>query len=191
MTTTLLWHNSQLATTEHCIFAENREDISIQGHVVQALHGEPVRIAYHLHLDAQWHTRQVEIQRETARLTQHLMLIADGKGHWFQDGQPFDQMQGCLDVDLGITPSTNTLPIRRLGLYPGEQAAVDAVWVRFPDLTLQRLAQRYTCLDETHYRYESFSPTSPSPYQALLEVDDEGIVRSYEDAWQAIAYARS
>jgi hypothetical protein len=61
--------------------------------------------------------------------------------------------RGCTDIDL-ISASTNTIPIRRLGLAVGETAEVGAAWLRFPVSTLS-LEQRYTRLEEGLYRYES------------------------------------
>ncbi|WP_148681759.1 putative glycolipid-binding domain-containing protein [Candidatus Nitrososphaera gargensis] len=59
---------------------------------------------------------------------------------------------GIHDVDLEVTPATNTLPIRRLCLEDGKSQQVDAVWVHFPSLTLEWLQQRYTGIDRRHYR---------------------------------------
>jgi hypothetical protein len=39
--------------------------------------------------------------------------------------------EGCLDIDLGFSPSTNLLPIRRLTLAVGEAATVRAAWLPF------------------------------------------------------------
>src|SRR5712664_99467 len=39
------------------------------------------------------------------------------------------------DIDLAVTPATNTLPIRRLNLEVGQSQEVTAAWLKFPDLT--------------------------------------------------------
>jgi len=52
------------------------------------------------------------------------------------------------------SPSTNLLPIRRLGLAIGQGAEVRAAWLGFPDLTLEPLEQLYRRLDVGTYRYE-------------------------------------
>ena len=48
---------------------------------------------------------------------------------WGADSRAVD---GCRDIDLNFSPSTNVLPIRRLSLDVGDQAAVRAAWLRFP-----------------------------------------------------------
>src|SRR5205814_2718699 len=60
-----------------------------------------------------------------------------------------EPVRGCLDVDLGITPSTNTLPIRRLGLAVGQAKEVRAAWIVFPELEVRLLTQTYTRLDRS------------------------------------------
>ena len=93
-----------------------------------------------------------------------------------------DELRGCVDVDIGFTPSTNTLPIRRLCLEIGQSADVDAAWVRFPELTVERLRQRYTRLADDRYRYESVD----SGFTAELQVDTDGLVVMYEGLWERV-----
>ena len=68
----------------------------------------------------------------------------DGEGRWSRDAAPLPGVEGALDVDLGFTPATNTLPIRRLALAVGETRPVRSAWLRFPGLRLEPLEQTYT-----------------------------------------------
>src|SRR5438132_1248052 len=74
---------------------------------------------------------------------------------WRLNGTECPAVAGCIDVDLNWSPSTNLLPICRLGLAPGQEAGVRAAWLRFPSFTLEPLEQRYRRLDAATYRYES------------------------------------
>ena len=85
---------------------------------------------------------------------------------------------GCIDVDLGFTPSTNTLPIRRLGLKVGEEAKVSAAWLSYPGLELKRLDQTYRRISELAWQY-----TSVTGFTGRLDVDENGLVRTYEGGW--------
>jgi hypothetical protein len=108
-------------------------------------------------------------------------LCRDQDGRWWRDGAESEEVRGTVDVDLGFTPATNTLPIRRLGLEVGELAHLDAVWVRFPEMKVEVLTQTYERLGDRMYRY-----TSPG-FQRDIEVDDAGVVIRYgDDLWQAI-----
>lgn len=110
-----------------------------------------------------------------------LRLRVEAEGNWSHDGHRLAQAAGCLDVDLEWSPSTNTLPIRRLGLAPGGTKAVAAAWVRFPSLEVQRIEQTYERLAKRRYRYRSGRST------ADLAVDDDGMVLQYGVNWKAVA----
>lgn len=155
----------------------------LEGTVVASAAGQPSPVSYRVLCDATWHTRDVRVFAWEARLPAStprvLALESDGAGHWRVNGEPAPSLDGCLDVDLGVTPSTNTLPIRRLRLAVGGSAHVVAAWVRFPDLEVRSLGQRYTRLDERLWRYES-----DTGFTADLTVDAEGLVVDYPGAWQ-------
>jgi hypothetical protein len=53
----------------------------------------------------------------------------------------------AVDVDISITPFTNTLPIGRLKLHTGESQEILAVYICMPDLAISTDRQRYTCLE--------------------------------------------
>ena len=50
-------------------------------------------------------------------------------------------------MDISETPFTNTLPIRRLGLAPGESADVSVAYFDGSELQPWPEPQRYTCLE--------------------------------------------
>ena len=97
-----------------------------------------------------------------------LVLERDAKGNWTVDGAKVRALKGATDVDLGCSPSTNTLPIRRLRLGVEASKTIKAAWVRFPELTVVKADQKYTRLDEFTYRYASgdFGRSSPSTTRA-------------------------
>ena len=86
-------------------------------------------------------------------------------------------LPGCIDLDLNFSPSTNTLPIRRLALAVGESASLTVAWLRFPEMTLEPLEQTYRRLGERTWEYAS------DGFTARVEVDGEGLVTSYEGLW--------
>ncbi len=106
---------------------------------------------------------------------------ANSAGLWLIDGQPEPAFDGIEDVDLGFTPATNLLAIRRLALEPGDQASVDAVWFDPEDCRFKLLPQQYARLSASSYRYRSPS----HGYEAILEVDPFGCVTDYPGLWIA------
>ena len=149
--------------------------------VVEA--GMLARLHYTIDCDARWRTRFATIDGAVGRDSILLTLTSDGDGRWTRDGTPLPDLDGALDVDLGFTPATNTLPIRRLGLAVGERAPVTSAWLRFPELRLERLEQTYTREAELIFHYEAL--VDGEPFVARLDTDVFGRVLVYEGLWQA------
>lgn len=145
--------------------------------------GTAARLHYAIDCDPEWRTRSAVIEGEVNGGPVRFALEADRAGNWRRDGAPVPELAGALDVDLGFTPATNTLPIRRLGLSVGERAPVRSAWLRFPELRLEPLEQTYTREAEQSFRYRAL--VDGEPFVARLDTDAFGRVLRYEGLWEA------
>ena len=100
-------------------------------------------------------------------------------GAWLVDGAPAPDLDGLIDLDLGFTPATNLLPLRRLALAIGESAVVESALLDEHSWSFRRLTQRYERMDEEHYHYESPS----GGYEGVLRVRADGVVLHYPGLW--------
>src|ERR1700731_523679 len=176
----ILWQGLIAPSMERFVAARTENGCQLSGLILQAHQDEPYVVSYSIDVDDAWRTRAVQIEVENDG--QHRITLAtDGAGHWLCDGERVRAVENCLDVDLEWSPSTNTLPIRRLGLAVGETKSVAAAWVRFPSLAVQRLDQSYERLDERRFRYRS------GRFTADLTVDEDGMVLQYGVNWKAVA----
>jgi len=91
-------------------------------------------------------------------------------------------MTDCIDVDLGFTPATNQIAVRRLKLRVGERAEAPAAYVQFPRMNLVRLPQIYQRTGRSTYFYES--PTAS--YSGTLRVLPSGAVSDYPDVFELV-----
>jgi hypothetical protein len=66
-----------------------------------------------------------------------LRASVDVKRRWQLNGLECASVQGTLDIDLGFSPSTNLLPIRRLQLAVGGEAEIRAAWLPYPSLEFE------------------------------------------------------
>jgi len=182
-TTRVAWRRSdEVATDEHCTLTVRDGGLSLVGTVLGAEAGVPVRIEYRVLADGAGLTTAVHVRDLRGFVSRTVSLERDAKGNWSIDDAGVRALKGCTDVDLGCSPSTNTLPIRRLGLGVGASRRIQAAWIRFPELTITKAAQTYTRLDEFTYRYAS------GDFQAELTVDDDGLVTSYAE-WLRTGFA--
>jgi hypothetical protein len=175
----VIWRQVDGSGMEHCRLTEDFLTPSLDGAVVVVDANVPWRLDFGIACDGQWRTRAVSV-RAVEGVTDHLLnLAADDRGRWIVDGMARGDLDGCLDVDLGFSPSTNTLPIRRLGLHVDEAMTIDVAWVEFPSLTVRRASQRYTRLAERTWRFDYLT----TGFTADIEVDERGLVVSYPPLW--------
>jgi uncharacterized protein len=177
------WRRSdEVETDEHCTLTVRDGGLSLVGTVLGAEGGVPVRIEYRVLADGPGLTTAAHVRDLRGFETRTIVLERDAKGNWSVDGNTVKALKGCTDVDLGCSPSTNTLPIRRLRLGIGASQTIKAAWVRFPELDIVKATQTYTRLDEFTYRYAS------GDFEAELTVDDDGLVAGYAE-WRRTGVA--
>jgi uncharacterized protein len=192
---TMLWQRIDSPGSEWCTLEREPEGWRVRGIVLTEVATVLVLVHYAIALASDWSTRAVEIVMRSGDAIEprKLRLTVTPERRWQIEREPSLDMsmlqddpvalQGLIDVDLGFSPVTNTLPIRRLDPAIGEAEAVTAAWVRFPELTIEPLPQRYIRLAERRYRYES----AGGAFVAEIEVDDLGLVTMYEGGWRRIA----
>jgi uncharacterized protein len=159
---------------QHVVLTERPDSIIADAVCVVAEEGA-FAARYRIRCDAAWRCRELDV--EIVGDDRILRLRGDGHGHWTDDaGAPLPSLAGAMDVDLPITPFTNTLPIRRLALAAGASAEIAVIYVRAPELTVEVDHQRYTCLTPLRrYRYEAVDGT----FTREIEVDERGLVLDY------------
>ena len=164
---------------------EFEEDGSTFRGRIQVDEAVPWSVTYRIDFDQRWVTLSVEATVHRAGASRRIQLRREPSGRWLADDRELDSCRDALDVDLGVTPSTNTSAIRRLGLAVGASAELTAAWVRFPELTIEPLPQRYTRLEANTYLYESLRG-SAVVFQARLEVDGDGLIERYERFFERV-----
>jgi hypothetical protein len=192
---TVLWQRIDSPGSEWCALERTPDGWRVQGIVLAEVATAPVLVHYAIALASDWSTRAVEIVMRSGNAIkpEELRLTVAPEQRWQIEREPSQDesmpqddlmaLHGLTDVDLGFSPVTNTLPIRRLDPAIGEAVAVTAAWVRFPELTIEPLPQTYTRLAERRYRYES----AGGAFVTEIEVDDLGLVTTYEGGWRRIA----
>ncbi len=180
---TIVWQRLDLPGYDTAAVTQTPDGWHLSGVAVLAESGRPCRVEYEIACDPHWLTRLCTISGYIGATTASLDVARNPAGEWTVGGAPAAGLNGCDDIDLGFTPATNLLPIRRLELAVGAKATVRAAWIRFPELTLEVLDQDYTRLAEDRYLYES----AGGSFRRELIVDDIGFVIDYPGVWTAQA----
>lgn len=176
------WQDWRGTGIEHLVLREEPNQIVAEAAVVGSVDDMAFAARYQIRCDASWRVKKVEIADIGSDLTTE--LTSDGAGNWVdRSAAAMPQLRGAIDLDISITPFTNTLAIQRLNLRTGRSEEILAVYIRVPGLTITTDRQRYTCLAAgRRYRYESVD----SDFTREIEVDGHGLVVTYPDLFRRV-----
>ena len=177
---TILWRGLVFPGHESCGLFFQDGEWQLRGTAAFSHEQAPCRLSYQIVCDESWQTRSAQVEGWLGKTVIDIQINAD-KGRWWLNDVEQPNVAGCTDIDLNFSPSTNLLPIRRLGLAVGEEAQIQAAWLRFPSFKLEPLPQRYSRLNEQVYRYES----AGGQFITELKVNESGFVIDYPGIWQA------
>ena len=182
--TEVLWEQIVEKGLEHLILKQ-ADHIEADSLALGMIEGTAYRIKYRIICDLDWRVGRVRVEDLLNNKT--LVFNRREAGVWADEGdQPIDDLKGCADVDIMITPFTNTLPIRRLNLALHESKEISVVYFSLPVLTVSKLVQRYTFLsqekDHRVYRYESLG----SGFTSEIKVDSDGLVIDYPGIFKMV-----
>jgi hypothetical protein len=179
--TEILWRRLDRPGHEAARLVDKDSQWELSGTAVFLHERQPCRLDYQVVCDQEWRTLAARVAGWVGSQTVEIEVAVDSAQRWQLNGAACPQVEGCVDIDLNFSPSTNLLPIRRLHPVVGQEVAVRAAWLRFPSFALEPLEQVYRRLDTGTYRYES----AGGRFTAELVVDASGFVAFYPGFCQA------
>jgi hypothetical protein len=146
-----------------------------EGWTVTSEVGGP-NISYVLRLSATWAVQQFLLFRDLDE--PDLWLGTDGGGRWGEiNGAHRPDLDGCHDIDLPVTPFTNTLPIRRLALDVGHAADITVAVVDTDTLGIVPVRQRYVRVAPQRFAYANLD----TGFKTEFDIDPYGLVHDYPE----------
>lgn len=190
MTTTrhALWRGTDAWRSEACAVRIGPSGLSAEG-VQLGTDPLPYRLDYALDAEDGFLTRRFEATARGDGWWRRLLLVREG-GSWTCTaggagapalGEPGADAAGlteAAEVDLGLSPLTNSTAILRAGLHraPGSLELV-AAWVSVPELTVRASRQRYDHVSPGVVRYTDLGLFAG--FTEVVECDDDGLVVRY------------
>jgi uncharacterized protein len=169
------WQDWAGESLEHLVLREGTDAIVAESAVLGIADGSAFAARYRIVCDRSWRVRSAKFG--VIGDDRRIELEGDGAGNWHDgSGAALPQLEGAIDIDVTVTPFTNTLPIRRLHLGRGKSHEIAVVYVHLPELTVTTDPQRYTCLEPfARYRFEALD----GDFVRDIKVDGDGLVVTY------------
>ena len=186
MIRSVFWRPLDEIGLEHLLLSVLPDRIEADGLILQTKAGRgPFRLRYRIEAAPDWTMRRCEISvEEPGQRERRLDLRVEGDGRWRDEasGQSLPALEGSREVDIQVSPFTNSLPIWRLTLAQGHSAEIRAAYITVPELTLAPAPQRYTRLGSDRYRYEGLG----TGFAADILIDADGLVLDYPGVFERV-----
>ena len=140
--------------------------------------GRTCILPYRVDCDARWRTISASVDGSVGFEGLGLRIERAGED-WLLNGQIQPKARGCVDLDLGFTPATNLIAMRRLDLPPDVEVQTPAAYYLEFTAELGLIEQTYRRTGETTLAYASPAHS----YRAELRVDPIGFVTDYPGLW--------
>ncbi|HEY9620255.1 MAG TPA: putative glycolipid-binding domain-containing protein [Crinalium sp.] len=177
---TLLWHRLDCPGHDSCCLWKTSDGWQLSGTAIFLFDQKPCLLSYEVNTDSNWKTCTANISGYVGKSIIALAIARTPNNHWSINDIELQEAADCVDLDLGFTPATNLIAIRRLSLAIGARSQANAAWLDFPDFTLKSLEQYYHRI--SHDRYEYSAPSVG--YADVLEIDDYGAIARYPQLWE-------
>jgi hypothetical protein len=153
----------------------NNSGFEINSVIIGEYKGIIYQVEYQIKTNPSWQTVQFQVKSQHSNQTDLHRFESDGKGNWLSNGKQCKQFEGCIDIDIPLTPFTNTLPINRLQLKHNEEHQIKVIYLDLLEQQVKPVYQKYKRLSDTEYHYQNV----PNDFEATIEVDASGLVVKY------------
>lgn len=180
MQTNILWAGRAYYSLENCVLTTTEAGSEAHSVIIGKYNHEIYRVDYVIKTNAHWETQFFELKTQLSDKREVLTYHSDGKGNWTKDGSPIHEFKGCMDIDISLTPFTNSLPINRLQLSIDENQQIKVLYLDILNHQIKPGHQRYTRLSQTAYKYENV----PNDFEAIITIDESGLVVDYPELFE-------
>ena len=177
MQTNILWTGIAYHSLEHCVLTHSDESIEVNSVIVGANDDKIFRIDYSIKVNRNWESIFLEVKTQLSEKEVSINCHSDGRGNWTKNGEAVNEFKDCIDIDISLTPLTNSLPINRLQWALNKPQQINVLFLDILSQEMLVVKQRYTKLSDTEYKFENV----PNDFEAIITVDESGMVVNYPE----------
>ncbi|GHA48546.1 hypothetical protein GCM10007103_31810 [Salinimicrobium marinum] len=169
-------------TIENLSLKENSKNITVTSLVKGIRNNHSISFNYLLKITNDWKVESLRIQ-SLLETRPDIKLRSDLNGKWFnEDDKHLKHLQDCIDIDISVTPFTNSLPINRLKDKLRIRTELTVLYFDVINWEFKSVKQYYTKIKDGVYLYENAS----SSFKAKIFTDKEGIVLNYPNLFERV-----
>ena len=175
----IIWKGIYYQSIENCVITISESDIDIKSQIIGHHQDFIYNIEYYIKTNKQWETQYFIIDSEI----NHLKTKIEAEkvnDNWIINGEQKNELKLCTDIDISLTPFTNTLPINRLKFNIEQKNKIDVLYINILEQKIIPVQQNYTKLSEFEYKYENIS----NDFEAIIKVDETGLVINYPELFE-------
>jgi hypothetical protein len=177
---TILWQRLDVPGHDACRLIRREDGWELRGHAIFEHEGAPCSLFYAALCDERWKAQSASVSGFLGSRDLSFDIQRNSGGDWLLNGDVQPGLKNLVDVDLGFTPATNLLALRRFDLAVGQDTPAPAAYLAFPELRLILLEQHYRRESEAKYAYQG----PMFGYDEVLEVAPVGFVTDYPHLWR-------
>ena len=180
---TAFWKRLDTEGHDACSLVGKADGWRLSGCAIFDHQGKSCQLAYRVDCDIEWRTVSAKVSGSVGFDELAFDVERRATGDWLLNGTEQPAARGCIDLDLGFTPATNLIAIRRLAPRHGVETPAPAAYYLEFSLELGLLEQTYRRTGETTLAY-----ASPAfGYAAELTISPSGFVTHYPGLWSGRA----
>jgi hypothetical protein len=176
----IIWKGLESDTMEFCRISLD-EWINVKSCIVGCSDGVPLKVEYEVVLSKGWIISDFTIKAWLSNSEQSLHLRHNGNGKWFNNDKELKQLEGCLDIDISLTPFTNSLPVNRIKPALNHKTKIEVVYIDVLHFGATRECQYYTKLDDNTYRFHN-----DRDFTADIVLDESNLVVHYPGLFERL-----
>ena len=175
MQTNILWSGREYNSLENCLVSSTQSGFIITSTIIGYYENKIYKVDYCIKTNRNWETIFFEINSQHSNQRQFIRFEGDGRGNWTSEGKKVSRFRGCIDIDIPLTPFTNSLPINRLNLTQDQTQEIQVIYLDLLAQEIKPVRQKYVRLSSLQYHYENV----PNDFEAIIQVDESGLVVDY------------
>lgn len=175
----LRWESDLYKSTEQCVVDYRQQEIAVSSTVTGNYDSIKYTVEYTIRATLEWKTISFKISH-TLNSASHQIEAEQKNGEWIVNGKVREEFRNCIDIDITVTPFTNSLPIHRLDLQFNKPEKIEVFYINVLENSIYPVVQQYTKKSDTCYNFQNV----PNDFEADIITDTEGFVVHYPELFE-------